>query len=197
MIVHTFKIRLEKFNKEASKSYSFSDYKDSVKVELSIPKSQTLKFEKIKIHNSHTEEDEEWIEIIVTDWIWRKGNLEKKLKKYIMASDVIINNETHLGIDWDYVIMKRRNIDNCYFCHGKLYDANRTKDHLIPKVVLRAYGYKGEMANNKVPCCKDCNLEKSSLHPEIYREFVKRKISETGNPKYRVIMFTLNKTLKT
>jgi len=195
MIGNTFKIKQSKYLKETAKAYCFkASSKDSFAA-ISIPKSQILKYETTTTNNPFTNEDEEWIEITVTQWLWLKSELENKLKHYKFSADAVIENETHFGINWDFVIMKKRNKKNCFFCHGKLQETVRTQDHLIPRMILKAYGYKGGIANNTVPCCLDCNKEKSSLHPEVYRELVRRKISETGDPKYRIILFTLNKIL--
>jgi len=195
MLANSFKIRSGKFLKETEKAYVFQTAKSQGGKVLSIPKSQVLHYEHVIVNNHHTQEDESWIEMSVTQWLWNKASLEKKLKHHKIASDVIIDNESHFGVDWNYVIMKRRNLKNCFFCHGKLRLANKTKDHLIPKVILKAYGHKGGIANNTVPCCFECNQEKGSLPLEVYRDYVRRMISETGGPKYRIILFTLDKIL--
>lgn len=193
---HAFKIRSRKFVKEDDLSYTFASSKNGMKNPFSIPKSQILKFEELEIINTHTKKNESWIEIIVTEWIWNHLKIGEKLKRYLSTSVAIIEGETHFGVNWDYVIAKRKDTKHCYFCHGKLQKANRTVDHLISRSILRIYGHKGGLHNNTVPCCYDCNQEKGSHHLEIYKEFAKRMISETGNPKYRMVMFTLNRTLK-
>lgn len=195
MLANNFKIRSGKFLKQTEKAYIFHAANKEKWNTFSIPKSQILKFEQIVIHNEHTGEDENWIDMSVTQWLWNKAKLKEKLSYYKLSSDVIINNETHFGVNWDYVIMKRRNRKTCFFCHGKLNRSNKTQDHLIARLILRVYGISGGLANNVVPCCIDCNQEKGSLSLEMYRDYVKRMISESGNPKYRVILFTLNKVL--
>ncbi len=193
---HSFKIRSVKFISEKDNKYVFAISKKSPNTKFNIPKNQVLKFEEITISNPYTNLDEQWIDIVVTDWIWSKMDIESKLKNYKMSSDVVISNETHFAINWDFVIMKRRDSNRCFFCEKKIYDSKKTLDHLIPKAVLRAYGLKGGIPNNTVPCCLEDNREKANLHPEVYRELVRRKIHEGGDIKYRTILFTLNQLLK-
>ena len=138
---------------------------------------------------------EDWIEITVTDWVWSKMEIDSRLRKNAFSGEVIIPGETHFGINWDYVIINRRNKSVCFLCHGKITSAIKTVDHFIPKSIIKAYGYKGGIPNNTVPCCRTCNAEKSNLHPEVYRELVKRKIHEGWDIKYRTILFTLNNCL--
>jgi len=195
-MTHQFKIRSVKFLAEKKDSYLFCESKTKARYRFSIPKTQTLKFERVVIKNLYTKIDEDWIDISVTDWIWNKSNLEKKLKSYKMTSDVVISGETHFGICWDFVMMKRKNKFSCFFCQEKITGKSYTDDHLIPRSILRAYGLKGGIPNNTVPCCKECNSEKANLHPEVYRELVKRKIHNGEDVRYRVILFTLNQVLK-
>lgn len=197
-MTHSFKIRPVKILSKDEKCYVFCSSRSDLNSRFSIPKSQVLKFEKITIKNPYTKTDEDWIEIVVTDWIWHKKNLKEKLNNYKIVDSVVISNETHFGINWDYVIMKKRDRNHCFFCQCKLNSdgKEKTNDHVIPKAVLKAYGLKGGIANNTVPCCKEDNREKANLHPEIYRELVRRKIHEGGDLKYRTILFTLNELLK-
>ena len=195
MISNTFKILASKFNKKTSKGFVFSASQDSENKTFSIPKSQITKFDQVVIHNPFLEKDEHWIEISVTQWIWNKANLQQELSYYLKTSEVVIDNQTHFGINWDYVIQKRRNKKACFFCHGKMQVNSRTKDHLIPRSVLKAYGYEEGILNNVVPCCLDCNQEKSNLHPELFRKLIKRRLQETGDPKYRIILYTLDQII--
>ena len=195
MLTKSFKIAAIKYIGKTSKSYTFCLSKRITASNFSIPSSQVLSFENISIKNETLDVEEEWIQIVVTDWVWTKLNLGLRLKNPRLNDYVIIDGETHFGINWDFVVVKRKNNKNCFLCHGELSSANRTSDHLISKMILKAYGYTKPMPNNTVPCCKDCNKEKASMHPEVYRDFVKNKISETGEPKYRIILFTLNKII--
>lgn len=192
---YTFKIKVTKFVEETKEGYVFANSKKTRRNQFIIPKSQTIQFEKTKIRNPYSGKNILWVQITITDWIWHKLNLEEKLIKWKFSSIVIVDNETHFGINWDYVIAKRKDEKHCYFCHGKLYGNTRTVDHLVARSILRACGYERGLPNNTVPCCFDCNQEKGSLNLEYYKEFVKRKISESGNPKYRIIMFNLNRSL--
>ena len=195
MLTKSFKIAAIKYIGKTSKSYTFCLSKRITASNFSIPSSQVLSFENISIKNETLDVEEEWIQIVVTDWVWTKLNLGLRLKNPRLNDYVIIDGETHFGINWDFVVVKRKNNKNCFLCHGELNSTNRTSDHLISKMILKAYGYTKPLPNNTVPCCKDCNKEKASMHPEVYRDFVKNKISETGEPKYRIILFTLNKII--
>ena len=55
-------------------------------------------------------------------------------------------------------------------------------------------GIKG-LPFNTVPCCSKCNSEKSNLMPELFLELCKIKLKLTGDPRYRAIIFNLNKIL--
>jgi len=194
MINHSFKIRSAKFYKKTDKAYLFQS-KDGKRT-FNLPKSQVIKFDEIIIENPHTEEKENWIDITVTQWIWNKIDLKKKLSHFKIANDVIIEGETHFGINWDKVILKKGNKSSCFFCHSKFkFDSKKTLDHLVPRSILKAYGIRGGIPNNTVPCCLECNREKANLHPDMFREYVKVKIHETGDPRYRIILFNLNEIL--
>ena len=195
MITKSFKILATKYVSQTKDSYIFNDTKRDVRSKFSIPKSQVLKFSELTIKNEYTGIDEAWLHIEVTEWIWIKTNLYNRLSGYRFNDAVIIDGETHFGIVWDNVILKRRNKKLCFFCYCKLDAENRTKDHLISKMIIKAYGGKKTLNNNTVPCCKECNGEKKSYHPEVYRNFVIDKLKTTGEPKYRIILFNLNQIL--
>jgi len=191
----TFKISSHKFLRKTKNGYVFTAPKKSGAQTFSIPKSQVLEFTQLEEFNDLGEK-EHWLKISVTQYIWVKANLDDRLKHYQLSSEVIIEHETRFGINWDFVIRKRKNINSCYFCHGKLGAGNRTKDHLISKMILKACGIKGGVPNNTVPCCLECNKEKKNMHPEVFLKYVRYKISKSGEPRYRVILFTLEQTLK-
>lgn len=195
MLTKSFKISATKLFGRTNKAYVFCSSKRDATYKFSIPSSQIISFEEIMIFNYGIAEEEMWYNISVTEWIWDKSNLSKKLKHYKLVDSVIIDGETHFGINWDIVIKNRGNKKNCFLCRIELNSNNRTVDHLIPKVILRAYGYRRSIPNNTTSCCRECNREKAGMHPEMYRDFVKNKITVTGDPKYKIIMFTLNKIL--
>ena len=72
----------------------------------------------------------------------------------------------------------------CFFCDRQLSEQDKTKDHLIPRVILKAYNLI-ELDDNTVPCCKACNEEKASLHPYIYRTYLKNNLQNTKRDKDR------------
>ena len=99
------------------------------------------------------------------------------------------------GIHWDHVLSKvySRPQDMCFFCDEELVaKENKTKDHLVPTVIVKAFGY-NYIEDNTVPCCKECNEEKASLHPAYFR--VKAKRLSKHSDKWLRVYKTLNKIL--
>ncbi len=66
---------------------------------------------------------------------------------------------------------------HCWYCPTSLRPAYQTKDHLIPQ----SRGGKTDEAN-LVPCCTNCNKEKSNLSLEEYRMYL--AIVERGGPAF-------------
>ena len=64
----------------------------------------------------------------------------------------------------------------------------------MPTVIIKAYGF-SYLDDNLVPSCRDCNSEKASLHPYIFREKVKMLWERTKNPKWKKVIIVLNKVL--
>ncbi len=184
MKLKTFQIRNDLLLSDKGKSYKFLSAVKSPTSYFTIPKNQIIKINKQK----------HWISISVTEWLWCRNHFNKDIYFLKAEEKVKIENETHFGIDWNYVIKKRSIRDNCFFCHRKLYRGHITKDHLVAKAILGAYGYK-HLPNNLVPCCPTCNKKKANLHPEIFKELVKRKLHQTGQEYYRIILDTLNRLL--
>lgn len=61
-------------------------------------------------------------------------------------------NISYCNIGWESFIGFQ-----CCYCETILTNDNLTIDHVIPK----SCGLKfGDLSNNTIPCCKDCNKEK-------------------------------------
>lgn len=58
---------------------------------------------------------------------------------------------------------KMNNVERCYYCNTLLTSSNKTIDHKIPLVRGGS-----NTAENKVPCCKRCNKQKSDYTPEEF-----------------------------
>ncbi len=137
---------------------------------------------------------ETWVKVSVTDWIWNRAELLKELEIMRMDEEAIIEGETHFGINWDYVIGKRMDRKRCFYCMFRLNNKNKTKDHLVPKAILGAYGYK-VLPNNTVPCCYRCNNMKANLHPEVFMKKISMLLHQTGTEYYRIVLNVLKQVV--
>ena len=140
------------------------------------------------------EEKDGWLYVTVTKWVWDKANLHRILSTLKEQGVVHFRDRGYFNIDWDFVIEHSRNKEVCFFCRTLMVPNKKTKDHLIPSMVLKAYGI-SNLPNNKVPCCFDCNQEKAYLMPDIFRRSVRLKLHETGDRRYEEILITLNRLI--
>ncbi len=62
---------------------------------------------------------------------------------------------------------RKRSIGICHYCKGSFPPAQLTMDHIIPV----GRGGKSEKFN-LVPCCKECNTQKSSLLPSEWEGYM-------------------------
>ena len=89
------------------------------------------------------------------------------------------------SINLDKVLEARVHYDQCAYCETELHKDNRTKDHLIPKTLLKHLSQKERDIFAQffiVPCCYKCNHFKSHITidkwayapgaPQKAREFV-------------------------
>lgn len=60
-------------------------------------------------------------------------------------------------------MMTSNSKERCYYCNTLLTSSNKTIDHKIPLVRGGS-----NTAENKVPCCKSCNKQKSDYTPEEF-----------------------------
>lgn len=65
--------------------------------------------------------------------------------------------------------------ERCYYCNTLLTSSNKTIDHKIPLVRGGS-----NTAENKVPCCRSCNKQKSDYTPEefMFYKQVKKQYSK-------------------
>lgn len=202
-MTRTFLVRKKKTG-EGKKSLSIVKNTRNPEDKVYIPKSQILSSKQLNKPNlRHPHLKEKWLEITVTDWIWNKMNLPEAFEKMKEVEEIVIMGETHFDVDWDYVISKRSDRKHCFYCMTKMkllrkgetpIPQSKTKDHLIPKAVLKAYGII-ELPNNTVPCCRQCNDDKANLMPELYLRYAKLKLHETGDTYYRTIIDTLERVI--
>lgn len=96
------------------------------------------------------------------------------------------------GVDWDQVLdlLYSSPGDTCFYCGDTFQDEyghskkNKTKDHLIAREILKAYGY-NVFPDNTVPCCTTCNGTKGSLDPYVWRVKLKTMIKANTKDKWR------------
>ena len=70
----------------------------------------------------------------------------------------------------------------CFYCGRRLSGESRTKDHLVPKYLVRKKG-QGHRVGNSVYACSPCNRRKGDRLP--YIEECLKYLREYGkNPKY-------------
>lgn len=180
------------------------DYAVSGKVTLIIPKSYVIKTGNQELHDYTTKSGKliEWTNLYIDPDFFKHGQVIAIIRKLKNENKLFVYGRKTYGIIWDYVINRlySRPLDVCFYCDQKLKSKGdkrfkKTKDHLIPKVIVEAYGFY-YIDDNTVPCCFECNQEKASLHPYIFREKVKHKIQYSRKPeKWKRILKTLNKIL--
>jgi len=191
-MVRTFHIKKNRVN-ESEKSYSFQKF---IKRKFFIPKSQIIYVQHYKVSQN---KGGKWVAISVTEWAWNKIDLAKLLEPLQENEEAYVAGESHYDVDWDYVIAKRRIKNKCFYCMKVFLkgvpNRSKTRDHLIPRAMLKAYGKPRGIPNNVVPCCRRCNKDKANLHPEVYKKFIMGKLHETGGVYYRVVLDTLNRLI--
>jgi len=165
---------------------------------LTIPKEHISKIsEKELFEKSYFDTKKaKWTSIYIdADYFRRIAHDVYKLKR---KSRVFIYGRRSYGINWDYVIniVSSRPATYCFYCDEPLFrKVNFTRDHVIPRVIVEAYGL-SSIDDNTVPCCKECNEEKGSLHPYIFREKVKLKVKYSRKKqKWKRVLKVLNKIL--
>lgn len=139
-----------------------------------------------------------WTSIYLDPDFFREHGVSKKIHQLKQRKKIFVYGRRAYGIIWDYVIniVSGKPAKYCFYCDEKLIrKVNFTRDHVIPRSIVEAYGLY-ELPDNTVPCCKECNEEKADLHPYIFREKVKIKIKYSNNKeKWRRVLKVLNKIL--
>ena len=174
-------------------------------VNLIIPKDYVIKTGKNEFFDYNTRPGKkiQWTSLYLdTDFFKHKAIIDT-LRKLKNDKKVFIYGRKQFGVNWDAVInrMYTRPLNQCFYCDVKMRKGGNkvnssTKDHVIPRVMVEAYGY-NYLDDNTVPCCRWCNQHKGSLHPYTFREKVKHKLSylRKGRDKWEKILKTLNKIL--
>lgn len=192
-MTRTFHIREQRLIKVTDKVYVFTVSAQKGSKQFTIPKGQVTNVSHY-LKKTHKDRggNEKWLKITVTDWIWNQAQILSYLKPLLKEHQAHIEGQKTFGIDWDKVIIRKLNPGKCFYCDVKLYKdkgrnkGNWTKDHIIPKTILTAYGI-SMLSNNTVDCCRECNGLKTNLHPEIFLQLIRRKEMHSGNKKYKQI----------
>ena len=180
-------------------------YLVSGNVNLIIPKSYVIKTARQQFHDYNVKPGKQipWTSLYLDVDFFKHKPVIDSIRQLKNDKKIFVYGRKQFGIIWDAVINKMysRPLDQCFYCDCKLRKGGNkvnthTKDHIIPKVMVEAYGY-NFLDDNTVPCCKWCNQHKASLHPYAFREKVKHKLSylRKGREKWESILKTLNKIL--
>jgi hypothetical protein len=163
---------------------------------LEIPKSYVLKTNNQKFHDKKP-----WINFYLDPDFFKKPGVFKKMLRFKSSKSLFIYGRKLFRINWDSVVnrMYSRSQYICFYCDGEFTEGrgdrlSKTTDHLIPTVMLKAYGYE-YLDDDEVPCCYECNQDKASLHPVTWRVKVIRNFEMTGDNKWKIALKTLNKIL--
>lgn len=135
-----------------------------------------------------------WTTFHIDSFLFKDKDALRKIRRLKNAGHLFTYGVQKFGIDFDAVIDRvySRNMDHCFYCDHNLDKTNRTSEHLVPRVMLKAYLIVS-LDDNTVPCCIECNSEKANLHPYTFREYVKLKIGFA--PRYKKMLRTLNSIL--
>ena len=172
------------------------------KVRLIIPKSYVLKtnnqdyFDIDPVINKRT-----WINFYLDPDFFKHDKVYAKIKMLRKSRNIVFYGHKKFGIIWSNVVdrMYSRPLFFCFYCDEKLtgfgtMNENKSRDHLIPRIFLKAYGIR-YIEDNSLPCCMGCNAQKANLHPYIFREKVKLLIEKTKDEKWNRVLKVLNKIL--
>ncbi len=169
-------------------------------VTLTIPKEFVVKTVEQEFYEKsyHKQRKSKWTSIYLEPEFFRRPDISKKIHNLKKRNKIFVYGRKAYGVNWDYVIniVCGRPMNVCFYCDEKLIKGvNNTRDHVIPRSIVEAYGLY-EIPDNTVPCCRECNEEKADLHPYIFREKVKLKIRYSRRKnKWRRVLKVLNKIL--
>jgi len=163
---------------------------------LEIPKSYVLKTNNQKFHDKKP-----WTNFYLDPDFFKKNGVYRRMQKFKSSGSLFIYGRRLFKINWDNLITRlySRRLDICFYCDTEFDPRincrfSKTSDHVVPTVVLKAYGYE-YIDDNEVPCCYECNQDKASLHPATWRVKVQNNIRFTSEPKWAIVLKTLNKML--
>lgn len=160
---------------------------------LLIPHSVILKTNKQAFFDKN--KSNQWTNFYLDPDFFKNNAVLVSVGKLKKAGKLFVYGKRSHGINWDYVLNIKYSKPGsfCFFCDEPLKaKVTKTRDHLIPTVVLKAYGYE-YIDDNIVDCCFDCNKEKASLPPEYFR--IKAKRLAIHSEKWRAVYKVLNKIL--
>ena len=176
MIVRKIRLRTNLLSSN-DESY-FYNSKDGAS--LIIPRHYVYKTYK-KSYFSYTDwiKKKSWTILLVDSDFFSAVETIKTIAELKSRELIYVYDRKKFGIDWDRVSERlfTNPPNKCFYCQTsfKNQKSKKTKDHLIPKLMLKAYGIR-ILEDNTVPCCEDCNKLKSSLHPYTFREYIKTLI---------------------
>jgi hypothetical protein len=167
-------------NKVYPEDKSLSINRGKSESRFKIPKSQIISKEGYKDSMSKMW----WMKITVTDWFFRKSDLINSLKDMIENSLVFVEGDRSFRINWDevrFIVEEREN--ECFYCNFDFSAHKKTKDHVVPKSLLKALDI-NSYPNNLVVCCEECNKLKSNFALREFRMIVKKKLASCKDSQY-------------
>lgn len=193
------KIRIKhKLVKESPKDFSTN--------ELLIPKTFIVEVDHRQYYSRNTKTKKEtWIILSIDDDFLRDSKILIAISNLKEKGHLYVYGRRSFGIDWDQVLelLYSKPANNCFFCNEPLVDNQgikrkdvATKDHLVAREILKAYGLYS-IPDNTLPCCVECNRAKGSLTPYLWRVKLKTLIKARTDQdwKWRRGLQVMNKIL--
>ena len=154
---------------------------------LEIPKTYILKIE-VKRYYSRTakERKENWSIITIDDDFLRNRDVLIAISRLKDKGHLYVYGRNSFGINWDAVLEMLYSSPgtHCFFCNSKLTPKSKTKDHLVSREILKAFGLY-QIPDNTLPCCLECNRMKGGLDPYMWRVKLKTLIKERHGHDYK------------
>jgi hypothetical protein len=159
--------------------------------ELLIPKTFVVATERKQCYSRNTKTKKEtWVILTIDEDYLRDSKILIQISNLKEKGHLYVYGRKSFGVDWDVVmeILYSNPPNNCFFCHEPLVNDHgkkrrdvATKDHLVAREILKAFGLYS-IPDNTVPCCVECNRAKGSLDPYMWR--VKLKTLIKSNTDY-------------